>query len=219
MKVSKFDEIQKSPVIIAATGNRGKMTEISRILAPLNMKIISIRDAGIYGMPDETGSSFAENARIKAEYIYRVLTDKGLRDFIPIADDSGLIVNALKGAPGIYSARYGGVYLTDSERTEKLLNEMRDVKVEDRTAYFICVVYAINQNGNGVLTEGICKGKIATEISGGGGFGYDPVFIPDEGGGKTMAELTDAEKNAISHRGIALRNLSEIIKERYTYPK
>lgn len=189
--------------IIVATKNKGKIKEIKKILGEHN--VISQDEAGIIIDVEETGTTFAENAFLKAEAIYEIAGSA------VIADDSGLEVDALGGAPGIYSARYGGEGLTDEDRVEKLLCEME--KVEDRGAQFACAMALIMPTGEKHLFEGIVRGKLTHSVIGENGFGYDPIFIPD-GYDTTFGILDSSIKNEISHRAKALKKLSEFINKR-----
>lgn len=185
---------------IVATHNAHKLEEIRRILQPLGMEVVTDRMLGI-ALPEaeETGTTFAENALIKAADTCR------FTGLCAVADDSGLAVDALDGAPGVYSARYAGENATDADRMQKLLKALEGVPAEKRTARFVCAVCLVFPNGDMVTATGTCEGKIAFAPRGTDGFGYDPVFLPDAHAGKTFAELSAAEKDAISHRGEALR--------------
>lgn len=185
--------------ILIATHNKHKLTEMERILAPMGYEVVTDTDIGI-SLTDveETGTTFMENARIKAESGCK---ESGL---ICIADDSGLCVDALGGAPGVYSARYSGVHGDDESNIIKLLDELKDIPDEKRTAYFQCSICVSFPSGKEVTAEGKCEGKIGYEKRGDNGFGYDPVFMV---GDKSFAELTSDEKDAISHRGNALKEL------------
>lgn len=188
--------------LLAATGNKNKLLEFSRILSPLGIEILSPSDVGVSADVEETGVTFAENAMIKALALYE---STGLP---AVADDSGLCVDALGGRPGVYSARYlGGA--PQSEKNRALLRELADVPEDKRTAYFVCSVCCVLDNNTIVTAEGHCCGKIAYEPGGSGGFGYDPIFLA---GSRTFAELSDSEKDIISHRGIALRELAEKLR-------
>lgn len=186
--------------LIIATHNRNKVEEFRRILSPLGI------GACPACLPDveETGKTFAENAFLKADSACRA-TGKPA-----VADDSGLSVDALGGAPGIFSARYAGENATDEERIAKLLRALQDVPAESRTARFVCAICCVFPNGDTVTAQGECAGSIAFAPQGGGGFGYDPVFRV---GKTTFSELTGAEKDRISHRGKALRDFAEKIKQ------
>lgn len=195
---------------IVATHNPKKLTEISRILAPLGIDAVTDKQLGIsLTEVDETGSTFEENAYLKAASACK---ESGLP---AIADDSGLMVDALDGAPGVYSARYAGEGATDQQLVEKLLNELDGLPQEQRTAKFVSVVCCVFPNGDVLTARGECPGRIGFEPLGDGGFGYDPVFVVE--GGKTYAELSAGEKDAISHRGNAMRlfreKLMEYVKE------
>ena len=184
---------------IMATNNAHKVIELSRILLPLGIEVVSAKDAGItLDDVEETGTTFAENAFLKANSAYK---KTGMS---VVADDSGLCVDALDGRPGVYSARYGGEGATDSEKNAKLLDELRNVDDANRTAHFTSAICCILEDGTRIDVEGICNGKISFEPHGKGGFGYDPIFIC---GDKCYAELSGEEKDAVSHRGIALRKL------------
>jgi non-canonical purine NTP pyrophosphatase (RdgB/HAM1 family) len=185
--------------IVVATRNNGKLREFRELLQPLQCEILSLRDVGIEDEVEEHGSTFAENARIKA------LGYSALTAFPVLADDSGLEVAALGGRPGIHSARYAGEGASDSDRIRKLLTEL-DQTSGERNARFVCTL-ALAQEGSIILeSEGECAGVIISEPRGTNGFGYDPVFFfPTLG--KTFAELTEPEKNQQSHRSHAVAAL------------
>lgn len=184
---------------IIATNNKKKLLELERILKPLGIDAITAREAGVeLDDVEETGTTFAENAFIKADAAFK---KTGLPS---VADDSGLCVDALDGRPGIYSARYAGDNATDEEKISKLLTELAGVEDEKRTAHFACAICCILPDGSKIEVEGRCQGKIAFEPCGDGGFGYDPVFMY---GDKSYAQLSAEEKDAVSHRGQALRKL------------
>ena len=191
-----------SEKIIFATGNAGKLKEIREILKDLNREIVTMREAGFEGEIEENGTTFAENAAIKA---MAVMQASGLP---AIADDSGLCVDALNGAPGIYSARYGGVD-SDQARYRLLLENLRGAGA--RTAHFHTAIVCCFPNGDRLDAAGDCFGTIAYAPQGDNGFGYDPVFFVPELR-KTFAQLTPEEKNAISHRGNALRAFAAELK-------
>jgi len=181
--------------IIAATKNKNKLREFGEILK--GFEIISQEEAGIDIDVEETGTTFEENSRLKAEAIFKATG-------IPaIADDSGLCVDALDGAPGVYSARYGGEGLDDEGRVQLLLKNMENVPDEKRTARFVCVITMVSSGGV-ITAKGECEGVINHAPKGENGFGYDPVFYMKEYG-KTTAEMSPDEKNAVSHRGKALK--------------
>jgi XTP/dITP diphosphohydrolase len=187
---------------VLATANPGKIKEMREILSKLDIEVVSREDLGIDAEIEETGTSFEENSQIKAVAICKIAG-------IPaIADDSGLVVDALGGEPGVYSSSYGGEALTADERCDYLLKKMDNT--EQRKAKFVCTIVCAFPNGDILTTIGECCGVITTEPVGTGGFGYDPVFLPDNFK-KTMAELTTDEKNKISHRGVALRKLSDLL--------
>lgn len=181
--------------VVLASHNKKKMAEMRAILSDIGVEVLSQADVGVDIEPEETGTTFEENARIKAEAILRAT---GLP---AIADDSGLVVDALDGAPGVWSARYGGEGLDDTGRWQLLLQNMADQT--DRACRFVSVICCAFPDGTEILARGVCEGQVAREPRGEGGFGYDPVFwLPDLG--KSMAELAPEEKNRISHRGRAL---------------
>ena len=182
---------------IAATNNPGKMAEMRRILERMGHTVRSQREAGVTLEPEENGTTFAENARIKARAICEAAGTA------TIADDSGLCVDALDGAPGVYSARYGHKS-SDGERTAFLLENMKDVPDDKRTAKFVCVITCLWPDGRKIVARGECPGVITREVHGENGFGYDPVFYLPELG-MTYAELPSEQKNAISHRARALQ--------------
>lgn len=191
--------------IIAATGNAGKVREIKAILGDLGIEVISQKEAGIDIDVEETGTTFLENAFIKARAVYEI---SGLP---AIADDSGLCVDALNGAPGVYSARYAGENATDEDRITKLLSELKNT--ENRSAHFTsAVAFVINDNEE-YSAEGHVFGHILRESDGEGGFGYDPVFYSDDLQ-KSFGTATSEEKNTVSHRYRALMGLKDILKEK-----
>lgn len=190
---------------IIATNNEKKLIELDRILNPLGIKAVTAQSKGIdLGDVEENGSTFSENAYIKAKAAY----DKcGLP---VIADDSGLCVDALDSRPGIYSARYGGPGATSTDKNKLLLEELDGVEESQRGAHFTCAVCCILPSGETIQVEGFCYGSIAFSPSGDGGFGYDPIFLVNN---KSFASLSDEEKDALSHRGNALRKLRDTLKE------
>ncbi len=189
-----------SEKFVLATHNPGKLKEMSAILAELGIQVVGPDELGIDVEVEETGTTFAENAMLKAQAICAA---SGLP---AIADDSGLCVDALNGGPGVYSARYGGEGLDDRGRTMLLLENMRGQTT--RAAHFACAICCVFPSGDTLTAEGRCEGAIAFAPMGEGGFGYDPVFLVPEKA-KTFSQLTAEEKNAISHRGKALRAFSE----------
>jgi XTP/dITP diphosphohydrolase len=194
--------------IVLATGNPGKVREIRRILGELGVEVVPQTELGV-GDADETGSSFVENALIKARHA-------SLMTGLPaIADDSGLVVDALDGRPGVYSARYSGAGATDESNIDKLLQELAGVPDEKRTAAFhCCAVYVSADDSTSLVAEGRWPGRILAERRGTGGFGYDPVFY-DPDCGRTAAELGPELKNALSHRGKALTALAGMLRQHY----
>lgn len=192
--------------VVVATGNRHKVEEIEQALASSGWEFCALRDLGDFPEPVEDGETFEDNARIKARAAFE---NTGLAS---LADDSGLVVDALGGRPGVHSSRYAGEHATDAENNAKLLVELADVPHEKRTARFVSVMVFIDEDGTETVAQGACEGYIATEPQGDGGFGYDPLFHPLEVEGQpAMAELSMAQKNAISHRGKALVNLRALL--------
>ena len=189
-----------SEKFVLATHNPGKLKEMSDILARFGVEVVSPRDLGLTVDVEETGTTFAENAMLKAKAICAAAK-------LPaIADDSGLCVDALNGGPGVYSARYGGEGLDDKGRYTLLLNNMRGQTT--RAAHFTCSIACAFPNGDTLTAEGRCDGTIAFAPMGEGGFGYDPVFfVPEKA--KTFGQLTAEEKSTISHRGKALKSFAE----------
>ena len=193
---------------IMATHNKDKIVEMSRILEPLGIEAVTDRDLGVE-LPEveENGTTFAENAYLKAA---SACAFTGLP---AIADDSGIVVDALNGAPGVYSARYGGEGLDDKGRNRLLLSELDGVPHEKRTAHYACAICCVFPDGRTITAEGEMHGVITTAERGEGGFGYDPLFAIGE---KTVAEMTAEEKDAISHRGNALRAFREKLRGELT---
>lgn len=206
MALQRIDKTMLDPnkTIVVATGNAHKLTEIRDILGEVlpDVEFVSLAQLGDFDDPEETGTTFEANALIKAE---AAVAETG---FSAIADDSGLVVDALDGEPGVYSARYAGVHGDDAANNAKLLRNLENVEDADRTARFMSVVALVRADGIVLSGEGSCEGMIGHELRGDHGFGYDPLFLPNDTPGKTMAELTPEEKNAISHRFHALQNLS-----------
>jgi len=200
--------VTRRPRLVVASLNRAKAAEIARILSDegVDFEVLSLADFPQVELPPETGEMFAENALAKARHAAAAL------GMAAAADDSGLEVEALGGAPGVLSARYAGEDASDQDRCRKLLAEMIDVPHDRRAARFHCAAAYATPEGQVLLAEGTCAGAIAREPAGSGGFGYDPIFIP-QGEERTMAQLTSAEKHAISHRGRAFRKLAKLIRE------
>lgn len=190
--------------LLAATGNKGKLKEIREILS--NVQVLSLSDIGMTANAEETGTTFAENACIKAKEISK-------KTGLPVlADDSGLEVEALGGRPGVYSARFAGEHATDDDNVKKLLNELKNVPEQNRNARFACAMCLMFPDGKKIEAFGVsCSGIILDSKRGDNGFGYDPVFFVPELG-KTFAEMTPEEKNKVSHRKAALTALSEKLK-------
>ncbi len=190
--------------VVIATRNEGKLREIRDILAPWGLRILSLKDFPRIPEIIEDGSTFAENAAQKAREVAR-RTGR-----MAIADDSGLVVEALQGRPGVFSSRYAGEKATDEERIQKLLAEMAGIPERKRQAAFVCTIAIATPEGKVELLEGRCPGQIAFAPRGQHGFGYDPIFsLPELG--KTMAELDPEVKNRISHRARALEKLKTIL--------
>ena len=184
--------------LVIATRNSGKTAEIEALLSGHPVKIKNLQDFGPIPQVEEDGNTFDENAYKKASFAARIL------GFPVLADDSGLVVEALFGAPGVFSARYGGVNLKDEERCVNLLHEMKDKT--NRKAFFECVISVAVPTGNALTYEGRCEGIIAEKQSGSNGFGYDPIFYYPSLK-KTFAEMSMEEKSTVSHRGKALNEL------------
>lgn len=189
--------------VIAATKNKGKIKEMQEILSPLGIEIVSQQEAGIDIDAEESGDTFMKNALIKARAVAMI------SDAPVLADDSGLCVECLGGAPGVRSARYAGEGASDEDKIKKLLCEIGDNK--NRNAEFVTAVTLIFPDGKEVTAQGEVKGYITREPRGNNGFGYDSAFFSDELG-KTFAESSDEEKNSVSHRSRALKNLYEKLK-------
>lgn len=191
--------------LILASNNKGKLRELRELLSDMDIELVSQRDAGCDFEVDETGDTFEENAYLKASAVTCHTGEAA------VADDSGLVVDALDGAPGVYSARFTGNHDdTDEDRYRCLLKKMENK--EQRTARFVSCICCTFPNGDVLRSRGECEGTIAFAPSGDNGFGYDPIFIP-EGGTSTMGEMSDDEKNAISHRGRALRIFKEELRK------
>ncbi|GGE76174.1 XTP/dITP diphosphatase [Priestia taiwanensis] len=193
--------------IVIATNNRGKVKDFETLFKPLNVKVKSLHDFPELEEVEETGETFEENAILKAESISKQLNE------MVVADDSGLIVDALSGRPGVYSARYAGPEKNDKKNYEKLLQELGGVEEKKRTARFYCALALATPGEETIFVNGTCEGKIAQEPAGENGFGYDPVFYVEEKK-RTMAQLTAEEKAVISHRSEALRKLTQVLTEK-----
>lgn len=200
--------------IIFATGNEGKMREIRAILGDMEMEIYSMKEAGLAPDIEENGTTFEENALIKAYAVAEALAGQdGARECVVMADDSGLEIDYLNGEPGVYSARYLGEETPFSEKSADLLRRLKNVPEEKRTARFVCAIASVFPGGEEVNARGTIEGRIGYELRGDNGFGYDPIFYLPEYG-RTAAELSDEEKNRISHRSRALEQMKEELKKR-----
>ena len=189
---------------VLASHNKHKIAELQRLLSQKlpDIELLSLSDVGLYGEIVEDGESFADNALIKARFA-------AASGYIGIGDDSGLCVDALGGAPGVFSARYAGEDGNDAANNQKLLSELEDK--DDRSAKFVCTIACVFPNGDApIVVTGESRGEILTEFRGGAGFGYDPLFYVKESG-KTFAEMSGDEKNAISHRGRAIEKLASAL--------
>lgn len=197
----------KQKRIVFATGNKDKMKEIRMIMEDLNLPILSMKEAGVEKEIIEDGTTFQENALIKARAIAELLPDD-----IVMADDSGLEIDYLNKEPGIYSARYMGEHTSYDIKNNHILERLKGVPKEQRTARFVCAVAAVFPGGKSIVVNGTMEGRIADHIAGENGFGYDPIFWLDDYG-CTSAEISPEEKNSLSHRGKALRAVRQQIME------
>ena len=195
-----------SQTVVLASNNKGKLLELQQLVGD-TVNVVSAAELNIE-MPEETGVTFAENATLKADAAFEQT------GFISLADDSGLEVDALEGRPGVYSARFAGVDASDDENNEKLLNELASVPEHLRTARFRSAIAIRIDEVTSLDFEGSCEGQIGFEPRGTGGFGYDPLFVHPNG--HTMAELPADEKNAVSHRGEAMRKAIPVLLEHLT---
>lgn len=192
--------------IVFATGNAGKMREVRMILGDLGCEVVSMKEAGADPEIVEDGETFAENAEIKARAVWACTGD------IVLADDSGLVVDYIGGEPGVYSARYMGEDTSYEIKNQNIIDRVADAKGEERSARFVCAIAAVFPDGHVEHTQAAMEGRIAEKPAGCGGFGYDPIlYLPEFG--KTSAELTIEQKNAISHRGKALEAMKEVLKK------
>jgi XTP/dITP diphosphohydrolase len=192
--------------IIFATGNKDKLREIREIMADSQVEIVSMKEAGISVDVEENGKTFEENALIKARAIAEQC------DAIVLADDSGLEIDYLNGEPGVYSARYMGEDTSYDIKNQNLIDRLEGVAKEDRTARFVCAIAAVLPDGQELVTRQTMEGYIGYEPEGANGFGYDPIFYLDEFG-CSSATISPEQKNAISHRGKALRAMKELLKK------
>ena len=194
--------------LIIASNNAGKIKEFRQLLEPFGFDVISMHEAGFTEDIVEDGETFEENAHIKAKAVFEATG-------IPtMADDSGLEIDFLDGAPGVYSARYAGEGASDKERCEKVLDEMHGVARELRDARFVCSIYFIYAEDDEYSVRGEVCGYIGDEPIGKNGFGYDPIFMLNDD--ESMATIGEEEKNKISHRAMAFKKLSEILKEKFS---
>ena len=195
-----------SRTIILATNNQNKVREIKAVLAPLGIEVLSQSEAGYNISVEETGTTFEENAILKARAIYKI-------SHTPVmSDDSGLEVDFLNGEPGVHSSRYAGEDATNDEKMDKVLNKMKNAGDNERTARFRCAICFIDEDGEEHIFEGKCEGIIAKEKIGESGFGYDPIFLYN---GVSFASMTKEEKNKVSHRGNAVNRFVEFLKLKY----
>ena len=195
--------------IVFATGNEGKMKEVRQILSDLELPVLSMKEAGVVSEPEENGTTFEENALIKAKALFEKLGEDGV---IVMADDSGLEVDALNKEPGIYSARYMGEDTPYSVKNRNIIDRLEGVEPEKRTARFVAAIAAVLPDGTALTTRGTIEGKIGYEERGANGFGYDPIFyLPDMS--VSTAQLRPEEKNKISHRGKALELMKIKLKD------
>ena len=192
--------------IVFATGNKGKVKEIQMILADLGVEVTTMKEEGIFVDVEENGTTYEENAMIKAREVAKYT------DAIVIADDSGLEIDYLNKEPGIYSARYMGEDTSYRIKNNNLIDRLTGIPDEKRTARFVCAIAAVLPDGRELTTTGVIEGRIGYEERGENGFGYDPIFYVPEFG-KTTAELTEEEKNMVSHRGRALKIMKEELKK------
>ncbi len=205
-------QVQQPVKVVFATGNPGKIAEIRRILKDSGADVVSMKEAGVFTHPEENGKTFEANALIKVDAVAEALGPEA-DNAIVMADDSGLSVDALGGEPGVRSARYLGENTSYTIKNNAIIRRLEDVPDERRTARFVCVIAARLPGGETLTAEGTVEGKIGREIRGANGFGYDPIFyLPDMG--RTTAELAPEEKDAVSHRGRALRKMKELLENR-----
>ena len=195
-------------LIVLATRNEGKARELASLLHGLARRVESLRDHPEIELPSETGSTYRENALAKARAAHDALGVPAL------GDDSGLEVDALRGAPGLHSARFAGPGASDRANIERLLRALEGVPAAQRTARFRCVLALVGARRGPIVVEGVCEGRILAEPRGGAGFGYDPVFVP-EGESKAFAELMGDQKDLLSHRGRAARAIRDAIESDY----
>ena len=200
----------KPDKIIFATSNEGKLREVRQILSDLGLPVYSLKDCNIVSDPEENGETFEENARIK---VLDILNREEAKGAIVMADDSGLVIDAFGGEPGVHSARYLGHDTSYGYKNQVILERMQDVEGEARSARYICAIAAGMPDGTVQCVQAPMEGEISRKPAGEGGFGYDPIFLVKEYG-KTAAQLTPEEKNAISHRGKALEAMKALLLEK-----
>lgn len=194
--------------VVIASNNAHKAKEIAEALDFPGWEFKTLREMGFDSDPEENANTFEGNARIKAQAAREASGGMAV-----LADDSGLEVDALDGAPGVYSSRFAGEDATDADNNKKLLASLEGVEEAERTARFVCTLVFIDENGQETLSRGTIEGRIGLTTQGSGGFGYDPLFFPDVfKDGRTLAEATPDEKNAVSHRGNALRSLRDLLQ-------
>ncbi len=195
--------LQSGEKLVLATANQGKKKEMQALLTGSGVELVSLIDYPQLVLPEETGSTFIDNAKLKAGAVVKATGNWAL------SDDSGLIVDALAGAPGVHSARYAGAQASDTENNLKLLKALAKVPDDQRKAAFVCVVVLASPKGEEFIFEGSCRGRIGWRMIGYEGFGYDPLFMVEPDYRLSMAQLNPIEKSAISHRGQALRKLRQ----------
>lgn len=205
-------ELQRMKKFVVATKNKGKLKEIQEILKDMDFEVVSMEEAGVNEDIEEYGSTFEENALIKAKEVHKRTGE------LVMADDSGLEVDYLNGAPGIYSSRFAGEGASDEDRNNKLLEMLKDVPFENRKARFVCAIAVVLPDSTYFTVRGTFEGYIAFEPVGTNGFGYDPLFFLPEYN-KTAAQLESAQKHEISHRGKALKLMVEELKKRLGFDK
>ena len=192
--------------LVLATANQGKKKELQALLAGSGIELVSLLEYPHLLMPAETGTTFIANAKIKARFVVEATGHWAL------SDDSGLVVDALAGAPGVHSARYAGPHASDSENNLKLLQALSEVPDDQRAAAFVCVVVLASPAGEEFIFTGSCRGRIGRQLIGTGGFGFDPLFLVEPDFCLSMAQLSSSEKSAISHRGQALRGFRQWLR-------
>lgn len=191
--------------LIIASNNEGKIREYKSLLEAVGYdEVLSLKDAHLECDPEETGETFEENAAIKARALYK------LCGCAVLADDSGLIVDALDGQPGVYSARWLGLD-NDEDKNNEILRRLEGVRRSERSARFVCAIHFIRENGEEITARGVCEGRIACQPQGEDGFGYDPIFLYSDGK-LSFAQMSADEKNNVSHRGLALKDLLDKLK-------